>query len=827
MKRTKLGLAVASGVMAGALAWAAGNAQSQDSYVKIDADSLVRSPQNSWARAILFTDVLVSAPDGRTQRLDRKIYVEMKLKTAGKVWVPEELAPKFKRLKAGDIYSFAGTVDQISRRYYVIVDACYTIQTADDLSEQWTDILNPSVEVAGDEPSDVSETAMQALLLEAQNSLIQLAQEHNTSVAQMIEAQTDGGQRIAESIVANALQGELRSQNKTAEELMIGAVVALLQKQAVLDESARIAAENAAISPAIPEPASAAPDALPVVVAAVGEEIQTTPLEMPAVESLPPESEIHAPEAMTEVPPVIAADSAVPEEELPTEESRAQAITVPETTDASIQSDPSDEKQTAKPRTSKSKKKQKKAKAEEMPADPAMSERVEASESPVAEISEESAMPPAGGGLAALLPPADEVAAQEASSESVVMPPGLTLEEEIEAARAAELIAPEGAGPDDLPIAPPPSSMLVVPLSGPQLEMVPLVSAEPTKAELAQMKKQEAQALRERKIAEKKAVAEAARQRKIEAKRAKKEAKQRIIAEKKAAKEARLAEIARQKAEEQRAREEAAARKAAEKKALQEAAQAQAEAKAAMAEEAKRLALEEQLALEAVRQAEERRTQAESVRLLREETEKRLAEMAARKEVAEAQLRAMEEQKQAALKRIQEEVEAKAAAQAAEQAAQIAAEKSRQEESIRIAQEVAEQETLAAEEAAARIEKEVAARKAAEKKLNQLEQEIRELEAAARQANAELKRGLEPEAIEVIPTALPPAEVTSADGSETEKPSKAERRKQQAAERKAAELARRDAEAAEKAAAKARMKEESQKAIDSGDLPEWMQPMRY
>ena len=79
MKRTKLGLAIASGVMAGALAWAAATSVSPDSYTKIEAASLVSSPQNAWARAIVFTDILDVLPTGRIQRLDRKNYLPMRL----------------------------------------------------------------------------------------------------------------------------------------------------------------------------------------------------------------------------------------------------------------------------------------------------------------------------------------------------------------------------------------------------------------------------------------------------------------------------------------------------------------------------------------------------------------------------------------------------------------------------------------------------------------------------------------------------------------------------------------------------------------------------
>ena len=113
------------------------------------------------------------------------------------------------------------------------------------MKEQWTDMLNPSPDQITLD-AELSDSLLQSLLVEAQNSLIKMARENNVSVAQLIEAQADGGQRIAANIVTDTLRGELRAKNQTAEELMVGAVLALLQKQAVLEESARIAEENLA-----------------------------------------------------------------------------------------------------------------------------------------------------------------------------------------------------------------------------------------------------------------------------------------------------------------------------------------------------------------------------------------------------------------------------------------------------------------------------------------------------------------------------------------------------------------------------------------------------
>ncbi|NCA81225.1 MAG: hypothetical protein EOM72_00565 [Opitutae bacterium] len=765
MKRMKLGMAMASGILAGVLAWAATTSPVQDSYVKIDAASLVSTPQSAWARAILFSDAMETLPAGRVQRLDRKDYLAMKLKSAGTVWVPEELAPKFQTLRVGDTYSFAGTVDQISRRYYIIVDACYRIQTLDNVNEQWTDMLHAPERALNAAPDATAGASMQALLIEAQNHLVKMAKESNLSVAQLIEGQTDGGQRIAEIIVADALQGELKEKNKTAEELMIGSVLALLQKQAVLDESAKIASENAALPETLPDPAPVAAEAPPVEVAAVVEEVAIEPIDPPTTEPPPPpslEEELAAaPDTAAADPEVAVVEKAIPGIE---PETMAPAIAVadaeppaPEMTaelpdgagGTALAAPSEDEPKAEKP------KKRKKKSAEEKPA-------VEMAVLPVLEPME--AFPPMAGPAEA--PPA----------EAIDRPSGPTVEEEIEAHRAAEWILPAGAEPGAEPIAAPPTSMLVVPLTENQQEMIPLVSVQPTKAELAMMKKQAAVEERERELAAKKAAAEEA-DRQYEADRlARIEAKRLAAMAKKAEKEARLAEIVRQRAEEQRVREEAAARKAAEWKAKQETLQAEAAAKKAMEAEAKRLALEEKQALEAVRQTEILEKQAAAVRAMREETEKRLAEMAARKEAAEAAMRELEEQKAASLKKLHQEAEAQSAFQAAELNARIAAEEASRAESIRIAQEVTAHEKTAGEDAAARIAAESAARKEVEAKLKKLEEEVREMEAKMGKSG-----GTKP---------TPP-------------------------------------EAIGKAKAKAKTEKATKEAVDSGDLPEWMQPVQF
>lgn len=826
MRQIKVGFAGASGLLAGLLVYAA-VAASPDSYTKVEAHSLVTSPQNSWARAILFADELVQGPAGRAQRLDRKNYLPMRLKVAGTVWVPEGLAPKFQALVVGNTYSFAGTVDQISRRYYIIVDACYSLQTAADMSQRWTDMLNPPTQTEAERQASLSEAAMQGMLIAAQNSLIRMAKANDVTVAQLIEAQTDGGQRIAEHIVAEALQGELRSQNKTAEELMIGSVLALLQKQAVLAESQQAAEENLArAETAAMVPEDVVADVAPVAQAA---EPAAEPVEEPIAELVAP-----APEAV-EPEPVVAVVEPPAGEPAPDEPDAVAAVEVPE---EEVMVDlPTTEAEPVASVVEPSKKSQKKKQK------PRVKEAA----------AEEPAVVETTADAATDWPPDPAVEAEIAAAEEILPRP-----------------VPSYTGEA---IAPPPSSMLVVPLTG-QPEMVPMVSMQPTKAELARQKKQEALAERERVHAERKAAEEAKaaaakqardevlakkaaeREARLAAKRvaeaeakvaaeARQEAQRLAAAEAKAEKEALLAERARQRAEEQRAREEAAAIKAAEWKAQQEAKQAAAEALRQQKEEAARVAQEQGQAEQAMLESEALAKRAEAAAMQRAETEKRLAEMAARKAAAEEAIRALEAEKEAALAQRQAELAAQADADRAALDAANEAIRARQAEDIAIAQEVTEYERQQAEEAAERVALEDAARQAAAAELARLEQEARDLEKQAAKTRQEIKRG----------TIESPSTVTQV-AAETEQAEPAldvppmrpddeltdvEIRKQEAAARKAAWLAEREAKAQAKAAAKAQAKDrqaaaaearreaaaELQQAITDGDVPEWMQPVQF
>ena len=123
------------------------------SYNRAEPAAIVKSPQNYWARALLFDDEILAFPDGRPQRLDRRNYFPMTLRSVGTAWIRDDHVEAFEKLPHGTRFSFGGTVDQISRRYYIILDAAYTVETTPTMQEIWTDVLaNPP---AGPAPEPV------------------------------------------------------------------------------------------------------------------------------------------------------------------------------------------------------------------------------------------------------------------------------------------------------------------------------------------------------------------------------------------------------------------------------------------------------------------------------------------------------------------------------------------------------------------------------------------------------------------------------------------------------------------------------------------------
>ncbi|MDR0994419.1 MAG: hypothetical protein LBN38_07655 [Verrucomicrobiota bacterium] len=845
-------ITLAVGIWAGS-AW---GAVEPSSYSRVDAESLVKSPQSAWARSILFTDEIVSLPDGRAQRLDRRNYYPMQLKAAGQAWIPSDLAPQFQNLDVGGTYSFGGTVDQISRRYYLIIDSCYAIQTAANMQEHWIDMLHPE-ESDLTQQAGLSDSAVQGMLVQAQNVLIQMAQANGMSVAQLIEAQTDGGQRMAESIVADALQGQLRSQNKTAEEVMIESVLALLQKQAVLDESARVGKEESSAQWVEAEPS------VPVEVLPVEAFPETDEAEIPVLQNqneegvIPddwmlalaewagddiPAGETTLPEAEIDVPPSGGAsvEAEVMEIAVPSPDGNVE-WTVAE---ASLQ----DGVETVSFEEGGVPEAERSSALETWPV-PENLETMEWEDVLISPPMSDASGEQGGDAL-----PADilevEVAAAE---ESGLSQPAEWLHAEMQDEMPVASAEGEGMGSvervedetwsiyafEEEPLIPPPpasASLHVAPLSDVPVAIRPMVSVAPTKVELELTKQQQAELAKQQKVAARQAAKEEAARRK----EAKREARRIAQAEKQALADARAAEAAAKKAEKALAKEEAAARKTAEEEAQRELALLEAAARREMEMSAQQVAEEEARALAAMQEVEVVQAQMQSMLGQQAETNQKIAELQARRKAAEAAAQLAEAQRQAAWLRAQEDAHVQKQARAAEIEAALLREQAAQQEALQMAAAVSAHERAAAEETAARLEAGLAAQAEAEEELRRLQQEVDVLESQAATSSVALPAAVTAGTVEI-----------GATGTD-EAPQQATAQKAEwMAKRQAAALEKEALKAQKKAAAEARAKEKAEAAarraeerrqraaqknlpaaaqiegMEEGELPEWMQPVRF
>lgn len=851
---------------ASAVVWAACAAWGRPTvdYNEVTAESLVTSPQASWARAILFTDEVVAPPAGNWKRLDRKNYAEMRLQTVGAVWIPEGKLAAFEGLQPGRLYSFGGTVDQFSRRYYVIVDAVFELQTGDDLSAHWTGMLDGGT--GEDDP------ALQGVLLQVQNRLIQMAKEQGVTVAQLVEAQTDGGQRLAQVVAAEAMQNEFKAKNTTAEEVLIDSVLALLQKQVVMEgegagaealpdmapEDAPAAglsmeewdgevqaadvpeavvpvdvAETSGMASVPGEPATDAAGAeLDEMAAAVpgepeeewwegieemateagGEEIESMGDILAGLESMgEPGDALPADDASAEAA-LDGVGGAVPElaEEIPFDAESAPEADVPAADDFPLVPEAYEGAWTEPDGM--------------FPVEEPTPE-AEAPALPEMDGFETVAMPDgvpedvAGGGDGGQdVPPVTDEVAENPPIEFGEEPWAEPAEEPV--ADAPEM--PEAPVEAEPVVAGERVDGRIVPLGGGAL--TPRVSLEPTRDELESAAREAEEQAR--------AAEEAARRAEKEARE---EAKRQEKERKEAEAEARRLEKEAARAAEARAKEEEEARRAAEKalaKRLKE------EAKAAERDqEALREALEAQqaAAVEAARAAE-RLKKAEAAALAeREAHAAQMKDAEARRAAAAAALEAAEREKAAALARIEAESEAAYAAETSARAASRAEEEARYAAELEQARQIEAEERAKAEESERRIaeakaeaekdrERTKAAEKeaaAAERAAAQAQKERDRAEAEARKAEKNRRDADDREAA-ALSRAEEKARKAEARRREKEEREEAERLAKE--ERRAAEAAKRAAEEA-KRAAEAQKKAASKPAPDTADF--WSRPVKW
>ena len=104
-------------------AWVAGvvltvaTAAWAEEYVKLEPQELKSNPQAYWARGIVFSDVLESAPTAELVKLGDRKYHPIQTRTLGDCYIDSALKETVDALKLGEPYIFSGSVYQKKSGY--------------------------------------------------------------------------------------------------------------------------------------------------------------------------------------------------------------------------------------------------------------------------------------------------------------------------------------------------------------------------------------------------------------------------------------------------------------------------------------------------------------------------------------------------------------------------------------------------------------------------------------------------------------------------------------------------------------------------------------
>ena len=707
MKNQSTGFLFAAALLAAGCAWGQmGSSGMSGTYTQFEAATLKKSPHHAWARSIAFLDEItaIPSPSDKPQRLDRRMYYPLELKTAGTAWIREDRYDQFQALPLDTPFTFGGTVDQFSRRYYLILDAAFQVEVLPTQEERWLDVLaNPPRPPAPDILPD--ETAA---------DLPPPVPAVDEPEAEPL-ADTPSWSKVMTDIVGIT--------DNTPPEPPV--------PEDVPAETGEAAASD------VPDLPSGDTPAEPELEAEAA----------PSVDDMFAGIEDLFPAEPTDASPSVAeAEDAGDDTGDPQAPEEAYAVPI-EVEDASVAFVDVQELETdslpARP---------------EEPVEDALAAEIE----PLV-LEEEPASNPESG-MTASAEPSDS--AEDAGT------PG------------------EPAQPESVPVAElafedtDSGSYHVEPMGDTApIAIVPLVSLQPTKAELEVQEARRREAEREEAIRRK----EAERQARIEAKRQREE------------------EAKRQKAE-------AVARKKAEAEARAELERTRREAEAARKAEEKRLREEEAVALAAMEAREEQERETAARIAAREATQQERDDLAAR----------IEAEKAAIAERFRMVQEVTAAEQAArEEAERLAREENERQEALLAEKARMEAELAALAEQEREMNDRLAAEQAAREEAERLAREETERQEAllAEKAEVEAELAAQAERERVAAELLAAEQAAREEAERNAKLSRSERR----AAAKAAAAAKAKAEAEAKAAAEAE-KAEPAAPQPAGDIPEWMQP---
>lgn len=199
-----------------------------EDYIEVKTQDLLETPQDYWARGIVFKDILRSHTTGKRLRIGDRQYFEFLTDVLESCYADEGALPRLEIMEPDQQYLFAGTVLQRRRRYYVIVKDIKPARIAEDTV---TAEAGHIIRRAASEGADTAAGQAASLFTAAEEALFTYSKEQGLSDLSFLSPASPDHYKALRVIRARVALAE-QENNVTARELLTQVIAQVLAQSA-------------------------------------------------------------------------------------------------------------------------------------------------------------------------------------------------------------------------------------------------------------------------------------------------------------------------------------------------------------------------------------------------------------------------------------------------------------------------------------------------------------------------------------------------------------------------------------------------------------------
>jgi hypothetical protein len=195
-------------------------------YTDVETRELLANPQKYWATGVVFQDELVERPGRHKLRIGNSTSYRFGTRILGQCYAQESLLPRLSVLDLNKSYYFSGSVLQLGRRYYVVVqDLRDALDAKVSVEDKLLNLVNPAVQ----SPQGPVADHLATLLTEAEKALFAYAKEHNLSEQSILDPESDSFQKSLD-VVRGVLARAEQRMGTTSREILVKLLVDVLER---------------------------------------------------------------------------------------------------------------------------------------------------------------------------------------------------------------------------------------------------------------------------------------------------------------------------------------------------------------------------------------------------------------------------------------------------------------------------------------------------------------------------------------------------------------------------------------------------------------------